>query len=245
MRICVAQTRPVKGDIPSNIAGHERLIDLAGGNAADIIIFPELSLTGYEPRLADELAANENDPRFDSFQRASNENTITIGVGIPTRNSFGVCISLVLFQPHQPRAIYSKMFLHSDENAYFVSGDRTPGLIGNGDCALAICYELSVPEHAARASADGARVYIASVAKPVDGVAKALDQLAEISRDYSMTVLMANSVGVADGFQYAGKSSVWNRNGELLSQLDDANEGVIILDTEILDVKAIQLPECH
>ncbi len=52
MKICVAQTRPVKGDIQGNIENHIKLIDLAVLNGADTIIFPELSITGYEPELA-------------------------------------------------------------------------------------------------------------------------------------------------------------------------------------------------
>jgi len=59
MKICVAQTRPVKGDIQSNIENHKKFIDLAVSGGADTIIFPELSLTGYEPELAKELATND------------------------------------------------------------------------------------------------------------------------------------------------------------------------------------------
>jgi predicted amidohydrolase len=46
MKICVAQTRAIKGDIQSNIDNHKKLIDLAISNGANIVIFPELSLTG-------------------------------------------------------------------------------------------------------------------------------------------------------------------------------------------------------
>ena len=52
MKICAAQTRPVKGNIQQNIENHKKLINLAVVNGADIIIFPELSITGYEPELA-------------------------------------------------------------------------------------------------------------------------------------------------------------------------------------------------
>ena len=52
MKICVAQTRPIKGDIQSNIDHHKQFINLAVANGASIIIFPELSLTGYEPKLS-------------------------------------------------------------------------------------------------------------------------------------------------------------------------------------------------
>lgn len=56
MKICVAHTRPVAGDIQSNIESHKKLLDLAIAHAAGMVIFPELSLTGYEPKLAKELA---------------------------------------------------------------------------------------------------------------------------------------------------------------------------------------------
>src|SRR5918992_869265 len=108
MKICVAQTRPIKGDIQSNIDNHKKLIDLAVSNGADTIIFPELSVTGYEPELAKELATNPDDNRFDDFQKISDTKQITIGVGVPTKNTTGISISMVLFQPHKARQTYSK-----------------------------------------------------------------------------------------------------------------------------------------
>ncbi len=242
MRISIAQTRPIKGDIQRNIERHMKFVSAAGANRADVIIFPELSLTGYEPALAESLAAGANDTRFDVFQDASDKNAITIGAGVPTQSNSGICISLLLCRPLRPKRLYSKMFLHPDELPFFVAGEKVEGLVSeNRGVALAICYELSIPEHAATAFNDGAHTYIASVAKSAGGVDKATQRLAEIARDYSMTVFMANSVGPADGFQCAGKSSVWNRKGELLVQMDNESEGIIIHDTvsqEIIVVKS-------
>ncbi len=68
MKICVAQTRPSKGDIQSNIERHKKLIDLAVANGANIAVFPELSITGYEPERAKELATIPDDRRFEDFQ---------------------------------------------------------------------------------------------------------------------------------------------------------------------------------
>ena len=58
MKICAAQTRPFRGDVQRNIAKHKKIIDLAASNGADIIIFPELSLSGYEPKLSKEQLEN-------------------------------------------------------------------------------------------------------------------------------------------------------------------------------------------
>lgn len=232
MKICVAQTRPVKGNIQSNIANHNTLIDLAVSNGAETIIFPELSLTGYEPELSKELATNQDDRRFDVFQEISNTKQITIGVGVPTKNNAGICISMVLFQPHKTKQLYSKKYLHADEEGFFVSGQNTISSIGNkSNIALAICYELSVPEHTENAFRSGAEIYIASVAKFVNGIDKALTRLSYIADKYSTTVLMSNCVGQCDGHECAGKTSIWNNKGLLLAQLNETNEGILIIDT--------------
>ena len=237
MKICVAQTRPVKGDIKANIEHHKKLIDLAISNGGDTIIFPELSITGYEPLLAKELATTPGDNRFDDFQRISNTRQVTIGVGVPAKNIAGICISMILFQPHQSRQTYSKKYLHSDEEPFFVSGENSISLSGNqANIALAICYEISIPEHSENAYKNGAGIYIASVAKTKNGVEKAIDTLSHIARKYSMTVLMSNSVGYCDNFYSAGNTSAWNIQGELLGQLNDTDAGILIIDTETMEL---------
>ncbi len=219
MKICVAQTRPVKADIQSNIDNHKRLIDLAVSQEADLVVFPELSITGYEPELSKQLATSLDDSRFSEFQKISNTSNITIGVGVPIKSNSGICISMVLFQPHQTRQTYSKKYLHRDEEEFFISGQSLAGLIGNKtNIALAICYELSVPEHSENAFKAGAEIYIASVAKSANGVEKASESLSHIAKKYSMTVLMSNCIGHCDNFDCGGKTSIWNNKGLLIGQ---------------------------
>jgi predicted amidohydrolase len=232
MKICVAQTRSVKGNIQDNIENHLKLIDVATQNRVDVIIFPELSLTGYEPSLSKKLATDQNDNRFNEFQRISNTQKITIGLGIPTKSNGGTCISMVLFQPHHPRQMYSKQYLHPDENDFFISGKSFPDLIfDKPQIAFAICYELSVAEHAKDAFNNGASIYIASVAKFVTGVDKAIKRLSEIAEKYSMIVLMSNCVGQSDGQACGGKTSIWNNKGLLVAQLNDVDQGLLIIDS--------------
>jgi predicted amidohydrolase len=232
MKICVAQTRPFKGDIQNNIDKHKELIDLAISNGANMIVFPELSITGYEPELAEELATHKNDNRFDDFQKISDTKQITIGVGVPIRTPTGIYISLVIFQPQKARQLYSKQYLHSDEEPFFVSGQNATGLIKiETNIALAICYELSVPQHSENAFKSGAEVYIASVVKSIEGVEKAIQNLSNIANKYAMTVLMANCIGECDGYECGGKTSIWNNKGVLVGQLDDTHEGILMIDT--------------
>jgi predicted amidohydrolase len=232
MRLCVAQIRPVKGNIDRNIEKHEEIVASASSYSASAIIFPELSLTGYEPTLARELACDASESRFDVFQRIADDKEITIGIGAPTRNEAGNCISMILYQPHQRNRIYSKKHLHHDEEPFFVAGENfNVFTIQESNIAPAICYEISVPQHAENASANGADFYIASVNKSVTAIDAALKRLAEIARKYSMTVLMSNCVGFCDGSRCAGKTSIWNDKGLIIGQLDDRSEGLLFFDT--------------
>jgi predicted amidohydrolase len=242
MKIGVAQTMPVTGDIAGNIEYHKTFIELAASNGAAMIIFPELSLTGYEPSLAKQLATDITDSRFDPFQQLSDSKQIIIGVGVPTKSPAGIHITMVLFQPNKTPLANSKKYLHADEEPFFSCGHNLSGLIINDiPVALAICYEISVPEHAEHAAQDGAHVYIASVAKTATGVEKSFTRLSEIAGKYGMTVLMSNSVGMCEDGECAGRSAIWNNKGVLLGELKDTGEGILILDTSTQTVQKITI----
>jgi predicted amidohydrolase len=246
MILTVAQTHPHKGDILKNIKQHKRLIDLAVSYKADTIIFPELSLTGYEPELAKTLAMSADDNQLDCFQDISNDKNITIGVGIPLNTvhrtpleSEGITISMVIFRPHKSRQVYSKKYLHSSEMPFFVDGQNETTFIEGTKTALAICYELSVPQHAEDAAKNGAEYYIASVVE--DTIDKAIGKLSATAAKHKMTVLMANAVGQTGAYLCDGKSSVWDNEGKLIGQLDTMHEGLLVFNTETKKIVRVLL----
>lgn len=102
--------------------------------------------------------------------------------------------------------------------------------------APAICYESLLPVHAESAAIGRAEIYIASVAKPVNGVNKAYAHYPAIAKEHSMIVLMSNSVGYCDNFESVGNSAVWDRNGELVSKLNETDEGGLVFDTRTGEV---------
>ena len=121
MKCCVAQIKSITGDIERNIERHKEFVATAVSHHANLIIFPELSLTGYEPTLAQALAIQPDDPRLDRFQTMANAGKIIIGVGAPTQHQPRPCISLILFRPQQPRNLYTKQYFHEDEEPFFSS----------------------------------------------------------------------------------------------------------------------------
>lgn len=106
MKIAIVQARPATSDIAANVSRHLELIDFADG--ADIVIFPELSLTGYEPALAKTLSLDPGDGRLDVFQEIANARRITIAVGAPVAAGSSIRIGMIIFRPHPPRRTYAK-----------------------------------------------------------------------------------------------------------------------------------------
>lgn len=232
MKICIAQTCPIKGDIQSNIENHIKFIETAAEHGSEIIFFPELSLTGYEPSQAKELAIVLNDKRLDVFQEISDKKKIVIGVGAPMKNINGETICMIFFQPGLPRRKYAKQILHPDEYPYFVAGNRQLFLtLGGTKIAPAICYELTVPRHAEHAYKQGVVIYLASVSKTPEGVKNAIKQLSAIAKKYAMAVFLSNNVGICEGLECGGRSSVWSDRGLMVGQLNERNEGLLICET--------------
>ncbi len=233
MKICIAQTKSEKGNVKKNIQNHLEFVELAVKLKSDLIVFPELSITNYEPELVSELATDVKDNIFNPFQDLSDKNQITIGIGMPTKATDGINISMLIFQPNEERIVYSKSILHSDEAPYFVSSDNQPFLnIKGKNIALGICYETLQREHFVKAKENNADLYIASVAKPDRGTDKAYLHFPSAAKEFETPVLMCNSIGFSDNFVANGLSSVWNKKGELLDQLDKENQGLLIYDTE-------------
>lgn len=243
MKIAAAQIKPIKGDINANIENHKTLINLAINNNVDLIIFPELSITGYEPELAEQLSVHYEDPVLDIFQKMAEENNITIIVGMPTKADDKLLISSIIFQPEKKRDIYSKRHLFPTETGVFSRRESFCQLnVLQNKISLAICYDLSDPNHSQQAYQAGSNVYAVSVLNSVNGIDNDLIKLSDIAKKYHMHVLMANFTGESGGYECAGKSSAWNNNGSLLGELNRENEGLLILNTENNQIEKIYIP---
>ncbi|GIV99795.1 carbon-nitrogen hydrolase family protein [Roseiflexus sp.] len=233
MRLCAAQIRPVMGDIARNAARHFEIVDLAVACHADLVFFPDLSLTGYAPPLATSLASSAADPCLNALQQRSDAHNIVIGAGLPIAADSGVQIGMVWFVPDAPRRVYAKQQLHVDEMSCFVPGSEQIILeVAGWRLAPALCYESLQMNHADGAARLGAEVYLASVAKPAGNLAKAMLHYPAVARRHAMDVIMANCTGPCDDFVSVGQSAVWNSRGERLAHMGSDSEGVVMLDVD-------------
>lgn len=242
MKIAAAQIKPIKGDILKNIENHKTVIKAAANKNVDLIIFPELSITGYEPELAEQLSIDYEDQVLEVFQKMADDNNMSITVGMPTKSDDQLFISSIIFKPGKRRKVYSKRNLFPTETAIFSKGDHFFQLeVLQNKISLAICYDLSDPMHSQEAYQAGSNIYAASVLNSFNGIDEDISKLSSIAEKYHMSVVMANFIGESGGYECAGKSSVWSNTGNLLGQLNDENEGILIVDTDHDQIEKIYI----
>jgi len=232
MKICLAQIQSYKGEIDKNITKHIKYIKQAIDLDCDLIVFPELSITNYEPTIAKDFATNSDDKIFIPFQNLANEGNITICIGLPTVSEKGILISMLIFQPNTAKKVYSKNILHEDELPFFTNADCHPIIeCNNKKIGLGICYETLQKSHIHKVANLNAEIFIASVSKPERGINKGFIHFPTIAKEFKLPILMINSIGKSDDFIANGQSAIWNKKGKQLAQLNANNEGLLVFNT--------------
>lgn len=222
LKVVMAQLNPVVGDMEGNaslvIDAAERAVREFG---ADIVVFPELMLTGYPPE--DLLLRPSLDLRVErALQRicAQVPGGCHVVVGYPRRCGAGLLNAAGVVHAGQIIAEYAKQHLPNyqvfDEKRYFVTGDRPLIVdIAGVPVAITICEDIWESAPLLQAAAGGARVMLNLNASPYH-VNKAAERLQNVQRrvaDGAMPVVYVNMVGGQDELVFDGGSMVVDAAG--------------------------------
>lgn len=234
MILAAAQTKPKRGDIDSNLVDHYRLIEIAAQKGADLIAFPELSITGYERENAAQLAFSKEDFRIDHLRELAIEHNIIIIAGAPIQTETELFIGEFIIFPDNSVSIYTKQFLHEGEDEFYQSSfDYNPMItIENQKISFAICADIDNPLHPENASKKETSIYIASIFFTPKGVPNAYRDLQNYAHKHKMNVLMSNFSGESWGYPSGGKSAFWNNKGELVAQMNDSDSGLLLVENQ-------------
>lgn len=231
MKIALAQFAPIKGDLDENILKHERLIKEASKSEARVILFPELSLTGYEPALAAGLGFHSRDPRLHIFNTLSAQHNIIIVAGAPVYEHSKLYIGALLFFPDGKTGTYYKEQLHPGEDEFFSPSKAAAQFpFYDGALQLGICADFTNAEIIARNAARNCKVYLFSALISKSGKTNDFDLLSNIARTHGVTVCLSNFTGESGGYDCAGSSSVWMPDGSLVAQMTTYEEGILVYD---------------
>ncbi len=228
--IAAAQSTSVPGDISRNVAHHLRIGTIAAERGAQLLVFPELSLTGYELTIARSKAVRPDSSDLDPLRHLAAHAHMTVVVGAPMLNDKGeLHIAAFAIRPDGTVSTYTKQYVHQSEEEVFTSGPGGPALlIEDVTVALAICADATHPQHAAGAAARGANVYAVGVMITEEGYARKAALLRNYALEHRMGVLMANYSGATGGEVSAGKSSLWSEDGQLVAATIGTEEALVV-----------------
>lgn len=222
--VAVAQPACLAHDVAANARAHAALVRQAH---ARVVVFPELSLTGYELD-ADPVGAD--DPRLASLVDACEATGTLALAGAPVAadgrehrsgpgdrtSGPGKHIGVLAVDGDGGRVAYRKMYLGGEEPAWFEPGPA-PGIVevDGWRLGLAVCKDTGVPEQAAATAAAGIDAYLAGVAERRDSVTVIEDRARRIATAHAVWVAVASFAGSTGwGFDpAAGSSGVWAPDG--------------------------------
>jgi predicted amidohydrolase len=211
LTIAVAQPLCLTGDIAANAATHAEAVRSA---RARVVVFPELSLTGYE---LDGPAIAADDPRLGPIMEACAETGSTALVGAPVNGEAGrPHIAMLAVDGAGASLAYRKMWLGGAEPERFAPGDEPAVLEVEGwRLGLAICKDTGVPRHASETVALGIDAYVAGVLETMDDAAVPEERALRVAADHHVWVVIASFAGSTGGgfSQAAGGSGIWTPDG--------------------------------
>jgi predicted amidohydrolase len=231
LTIAAAQSISIAGDLAGNIARHQRFIAAAAEQGVQLLVFPELSLTGYERGLAAELAIVPDAAILQPLRDVARAVGVTAVVGMPIRlpDNPSVLIGALVLGGDGSLGVYSKQHLHPGEEVAFAPGaGGEPLTIGTDTIALAVCADFSHSSHAAAAACQGADVYAAGVLITANGYARDTALLQGYAAQHSMVVLMANHGGATGGWASAGRSAIWASDGLLIAAATGTGSQMVV-----------------
>jgi 5-aminopentanamidase len=224
LRVAAVQMQCAPADVKANLAEHLRLAQGAVAAGAALVVFPELSVTGYELgsiAADDRLTLTPDDPRLDRLHALAVDTGTTLVLGAPVRVPSGLALAALALRPTGGETVvYAKTHLHGDERALFApgSGPLLVDVHGWG-VALGVCFDAAVPEHAAAARDLGATLYAVGGLYTTGQEGRIDDQLAGRARENRVHTLLAQHAGTAGPFTACGGSGVWAPDGTSVVQL--------------------------
>lgn len=231
MTIAAVQLRCAAGDIDANILRHLAAAEQAATYGVDLLLFPELSLTGYEPDLAAELAITLQDPRLSALRESAMTHQLTLVCGAPLHSSDGdaLYIGAIVFTPDGSLYSYTKQHLHGSEIQVFTQGHGGPLItVQERQIGLAICADITLPSHPQFAADGGAQVYAAGVLISEQGYPQESAMLQGYAKQHGMAVLLANHCAPTGGWVPAGKSAAWDETGRLIVAANATDDSLAV-----------------
>ena len=256
MKIAMAQVNPVVGDLNYNASKVEKYAQQLKSKGADLIIFPELCLTGYPPK--DLLLRNDF---LEAIQKTFHQRIIQVSegtgvlIGMPTYAKNGIHNSAVLLQDGKIIGTFHKTLLPDydifDESRYFIPSSHEKCVEFKGmKLGITVCEDIwndkdywdrrrYASDPVSELAGQGAEMIINISASPYHygKYSSRVDMLRNTAGKYGVPVVYVNQVGGNDDLVFDGSSCVLGGQGELFLQMSHFEEDALLFNTMSLGDK--------
>jgi NAD+ synthase (glutamine-hydrolysing) len=256
MKAALAQVAPRLADVEANLALHERTVREAVARGAELVVFPELSLTGYLLHEAvPEVATRLDGPALTALRALSRSAALVVGFveEAPGGRFFNAAAFL---DGGEIVHVHRKVFLPAhglfDESRYFAQGERIRAFDTRfGRVGMLVCrdfWHLGPAYVLASQDVDLLCVASASPGRGATGDAGVFASTASVSllgdvyaRSFGVHVLHTNRVGVEEGVTFTGASEAFGPGGERLARGRDLDEDLVVVDVAPEERRAARL----
>lgn len=247
-KVGLAQINPTLGNLERNVETYKRTIGQAQAKDVNLLVFPELSLTGYFLRdMVPEVAQRLDSPIMAELAQLSRGLSLVVGF-VEETDDYHFYNSAAYLEDGQVKHVHRKVYLPMygmfDEQRYFASGDRVRAFDTKfGRMGILICEDCWHLACAYILANDGADYIVAISSSPGRGAttahspklktAETWERLNRICASFNTTfVFYANRVGFEDGINFWGGSEVVSPCGETLAKGDYLAETLVTADVD-------------
>ncbi|MGH8101635.1 MAG: carbon-nitrogen hydrolase family protein [Chthoniobacterales bacterium] len=247
MRVAAAQISCVPGDRDANLRKVRDFCERAKNAGAELIVFPEMTDTGYSMPMIQKHAAPWNQGAVPKLQQIAKELFLTIVCGVSEREGVSLYNAQVIVDPTGGiLAKYRKTHLVAaaplDERSCFTAGDKFvsckinppkdgSAVADNFTLGLTICYDLRFPEICRKLAVEhGVNVFVASSAWPFVRIEHLRVLALARAMENQCYLILANRVGTDDGVTLCGSSAILDPHGTILAAAPPDREELIYAD---------------
>ena len=248
-RLALAQINLTVGDLEGNVAKALEYVEKARKLSADLIAFPELTVTGYPPEdlLLKPSFIQANLKAMRQVAAASKDVAVAVGFVDASDDIYNAC---ALAHDGEIIGVYHKVYLPNygvfDEERYFKQGADCPVFVVNGvGVGINICEDIWYPSGPAAVQREaGAHLVVNINASPYHmGKGRFRRQMvATRASDNELYVAYLNTVGGQDELVFDGDSAIFGPGGELVASGPEFEETLLVAD---LDVEAVLRARLH
>ncbi|SIQ33781.1 Predicted amidohydrolase [Rhizobium sp. RU20A] len=240
-RIAALQMKVACGDVAANLARIATAAAEAKAAGADLLVLPELALTGYgaDAALAG-MAEPVDGPQVTRLRAISRETGVAIIAGFAERDGETVYNSAVYVDGDGPATVYRKSHLYGDyERGHFVPGQPAAIVFSHRglSCGMLICYDVEFPENVRRLAEAGVDAVLVPTALPAGWSGSVIADVMIATRAFENQVLVAyvNHCGADPLFTFAGQSRVAAPDGTILAKGPASGESLMVFDYDPAD----------